>query len=384
MWQPLTGDELVALIRRVFQPGPADQTLALLVDLPDEATPDTADWAARRALVQHWRAELAPLARHLGLRVRLLAYRNVGANNAPLPDVAWELDGPLPTRAEELDPAGGLPFARLFAEIPLWLAPTQFSATAPLKLAARSHPLRGATMPGFSEAMIPALRLDYGTIERRVARLKGWLDEAERAELELHVDGTPYRLDLDLRHRHGHASSGCFPAAGQVGNLPSGEAYVVPYEGELDHDRSRSQGELPVQLGDDVVVYTILENRAVAVRGEGEAAKREAGLIAAEPGYANLAELGLGVLSDLGLKPIGELLLDEKLGLHVAFGRSDHFGGVTGPAQFSAPHKAVHLDRVYLPETQPRVHVARVDLVLDDGRGTIELMRDGAYSVALD
>lgn len=384
MSQPLTGDELVALIRRVFQPRPADTALAFVVDLPDAATPDTPDWAARRRLVQHWIEQLRPLEGNLGLRLRLVAYRNVGANNAPLPELAWEIEGPLPAHADLLEPARGVPFARLFAEIPLWLAPTQFSATAPLKLAARTHPLRGATMPGFSEAMIPALRLDYGTIERRVNRLKGWLDDAERAELELHADGTAYRLELDLRHRHGHASSGCFPVAGQVGNLPSGEAYIVPYEGEFDHDRSRSQGELPVQLGHDVVVYTIRENRAVAVRGEGETAAREARLIVEEPGYANLAELGLGVLSDLGVKPIGELLLDEKLGLHVAFGRSDHFGGITGPGQFSTPAKAVHLDRVYLPETQPRVRVARVDLILDDGRGTIELMRDGAYSVALD
>jgi leucyl aminopeptidase (aminopeptidase T) len=232
--------------------------------------------------------------------------------------------------------------------------------------------------------MVPALRLDYGTIQRRVGRLKAWLDEAEGAALEFRVDGRTYQLELDLRHRHGHASSGCFPEPGSVGNLPSGEAYIVPYEGEFGHSSSRSHGELPVQFGHEVVIYTIAENRAVAVHGEGEAARREALAIAAEPAYANLAELGLGVLADLGVKPIGELLLDEKLGLHVAFGRSDHFGGVVGPAQFSSPAKAVHLDRVYLPETQPRVHVTRVDLVLEDGGGVIPLMRDGRYAVSLD
>ena len=31
--------------------------------------------------------------------------------------------------------------------------------------------------------------------------------------------------------------------------------------------------------------------------------------------------------------PIGVVLLDEKLGLHLAFGRSEHFGGQVGPAQ---------------------------------------------------
>lgn len=381
----LTGEELVALIRRVFQPGAADRTLAFLVDLPDDTTPDTPDWAARRALVTDWLRLLRPLANHLGLATTLVAYRNVGANNAPFPPTAWVLAGDtLPDHVEALATDPSRPFEQLFDEISLWLAPTRFSATAPLKLAARTHALRGATMPGFTAAMVPALRLDYGTIQRRVGRLKAWLDEAEGAVLEFKVDDRTCELVLDLRHRHGHASSGCFPEPGSVGNLPSGEAYIVPYEGEFDHSSSLSRGELPVQFGDEVVIYTIAENRAVAVRGEGEAARREALAITAEPAYANLAELGLGVLADLGVKPIGELLLDEKLGLHVAFGRSDHFGGMVGPAQFSSPEKAVHLDRVYLPETQPRVHVTRVDLVLEDGRGIIPLMRDGRYAVSLD
>jgi hypothetical protein len=41
------------------------------------------------------------------------------------------------------------------------MAPTQYSATAPLKNAARKFNLRAATMPGFSPAMIPTLKIDY-------------------------------------------------------------------------------------------------------------------------------------------------------------------------------------------------------------------------------
>ena len=58
----------------------------------------------------------------------------------------------------------------------------------------------------------------------------------------------------------------------------------------------------------------------------------------------------------------GEVLLDEKLGLHIAFGRSEHFGGQVGPAQFSRPEAVVHQDRVYVPAIQPRLVAARVDL----------------------
>jgi phosphoribosylaminoimidazole-succinocarboxamide synthase len=33
----------------------------------------------------------------------------------------------------------------------------------------------------------------------------------------------------------------------------------------------------------------------------------------------------------------------EKLGLHIAFGRSDHFGGQVGAAKFSKPEEVVHV-----------------------------------------
>ena len=134
-----------------------------------------------------------------------------------------------------------------------------------------------------------------------------------------------------------------------------------------------------MQFGNEVVIYEIERNSAVRVTGSGAAARREAEHIAREPAYGNIAELGLGVLSDFGVKPCGSLLLDEKLGLHIAFGRSDHFGGRVGAAQFSRPEEVVHIDRVYLPSVQPMVHVRRVDL---RGPGTeIPLMRDNRFVV---
>ena len=165
-----------------------------------------------------------------------------------------------------------------------------------------------------------------------------------------------------------------------AGNLPSGEAYIVPYEGERPGDPSRTQGTMPVQFGAEIVRYRIEGNVAVAVLSEGPAAKAEAEHLQREPAYGNLAELGLGVLAAFGVKPVGEILLDEKLGLHLAFGRSDHFGGQVGPAQFSSPGAVIHIDRVYVPETQPDVQVLAVDLIMPD-RSTVALMRDGAYSV---
>jgi leucyl aminopeptidase (aminopeptidase T) len=310
-------------------------------------------------------------------------YRNVHANNADLPTTAVVHEGgPLPADAAGLT-GTPLAFDELFRTYRILIAPTQFSATAPLKMAARAHGFRAATMPGFAPSMIPALRLDYGVIGRRCDRFKKLLDDAVRCDLVFAVGDRRHELTLDLRHRTATASGGVFPSPGTAGNVPSGETYIVPYEGEHAGDPSGTRGELPVQLGDEVVLYRVEANRAVEVLSRGPTSEAEARRLAEEPAYGNLAELGLGVLADFGLQPTGELLLDEKLGLHIAFGRSEHFGGQVGPKQFSRPEKVVHIDRVYTDSIQPKVLIAAAVLTTSDGR-KLDLMRDGRYVVALD
>ncbi|MBN1939569.1 MAG: hypothetical protein JW843_08280, partial [Candidatus Aminicenantes bacterium] len=188
-----------------------------------------------------------------------------------------------------------------------------------------------------------------------------------------------YRMHFDLRHRTAHASTGRFPEPATAGNLPSGEAYIVPYEGEKKAE-SRTAGVLPVEIGGEVVLYRIEKNRAVAVESAGPTSQAEIEYLHREPAYGNLAELGFGVLADFGLQPVGEVLLDEKLGLHVAFGRSEHFGGIVGPKDFSSPAAVIHLDRIYIPETQPRVTAAEVVLVQPRGK-KVPIMKDGRFII---
>ena len=373
----MTAAELSALVSRVFQPTPDDARLGVMIDLPDGKVPDDASWAARRAIAAEWVELLAGAGE--GYETSLLLYPNVHTNNGDLPARCWiHPGGPVPSTAAELDSAASVPMDAVFDTFPMLLALTKFSSTAPLKVAARRHPMRAATMPGFSAEMIPALRIDYAEVNRRVDVLKALLDRATGADLVFRHAGGEDRLHLDLRHRTAHASGGLLPKRGVAGNLPSGESYVVPYEGEVEGDPSRSAGVLPVQFGTEVVRYRIERNRAVEVLTRGPESDREASLLAREPAYANLAELGLGVLAAFGVKPVGAVLLDEKLGLHIAFGRSEHFGGQVGPSAFSSPEAVVHIDRVYVPETQPDVVPQSVDLLLDDGT-TVALMRDGEF-----
>ncbi len=379
----LSANELLDLVRRVFRPRPDDTGVAVLVDLPHTAAEDSASWRERRSMAAEWARELAAVEHELQLPVRLYLYPAVGQNNADLPERAWPHVGPPPPDARGLTGAGE-PLAVILDSSSIILAPTQYSATAPLKVLAPEHGFRAATMPGFSRPMIPALRLDYGEVNRRVHLIKAHLDVADEAALVFAVDGVAEaRLTLDLRHRTAHASGGLLHEPGTAGNLPSGESYIVPYEGEVAGDPSRSRGDLPVQLGEDVVTYRIEANRAVSVTGEGATAQREAERLATEPAYGNLAELGLGVLGGMGVEPVGEILLDEKLGLHIAFGRSDHFGGAVGPGDFSSPSAVVHQDRVYLPRLQPRIRVVAADLRIGGGE-IVPLIRDDVWVLRLE
>lgn len=381
----LNEKDLVNLVRSVFPGHPEDRALGVLVDVPGDQARDNPDWRRRRAIAEDWAALLRAGAGSVPLdSVRLIAYPDVGSNNADLPEDCYVVERGLPAEASGLTAkASRSTFEEVFAKTPLFLALTEYSTTAPLKNAAKRHQFRAATMPGFSESMIPALRVDYGEVGRRVAVLKARLDRAEAAEVEFVKDGRePYRMVFDLRYRTAHESAGRFPKKGVAGNLPSGEAYIVPYEGEKG-EPSLTRGELPVEISGEVLTFAVEANRALAVRPAatlGPAWKEEADRLRREPAYGNMAELGFGVLGDFGIGPVGEILLDEKLGLHVAFGRSDHFGGRIGPSDFSRPEEVIHLDRIYIPATQPRIAVHSVVLRYPDGEDEI-IMSDGRYRI---
>jgi len=378
----LDTDDLVRLVQRVFRPRDDDRGLAVLVDLPGGNLPDHAGWESRRVMAADWQARLASERATLGLEaVDLVLYPNAQRNNADLPPQAVVYaGGELPRAASEI--GDGLEsFEEIFRRYQILLAVTELSATAPLKLNAPKFGFRAATMPGFTAEMIPALKLDYEEINRRCEELKTALDRAEAALIRFRSNEHEYDLTLDLRFRQATASGGLIREPGMAGNLPSGETYIVPYEGERAGEISRTAGTLPLQLDGELLHYRIEANQVAEVLGDGPVAARERAEMQAEPGYRNVAELGLGLLAGYGIRPTGELLLDEKLGLHIAFGRSDHFGGQVGAKDFSSPDKVVHIDRVYIPEVQPAVQVLSVDLRLagESGPVTTPLMRDGDY-----
>lgn len=383
MTNKLSNPELVQLIKTVFHPlSTKDKNLAILVDLPDSKNPDNEKWQMRRQIAYNWRQMLEASMHELDLdNVSVICFRNSGRQNADLPEKGvivrhppneWDLE-----KLQAKEPFVNL--QGLLSQQNIILAPTEFSATAPLKFLSKKVGFRAATMCGFSPEMIPALRLDWNEVARRVHIVKEMLDESISAEITFLVDDSRiHSLFLDLRFRTAHASTGLLPISGTAFNLPSGESYIVPYEGELDLP-SLSAGVMPIQFDDEIVCYQIKENRAVEILSHGPQSIKEVQKLEQEPAGGNIAELGVGVLRELGIKPIGETLLDEKLGLHIAFGRSDHFGGAVGAEQYNDPANMEHFDWIYIPEMQPRIQVKsillktdnREKLILENGRFTI-------------
>ncbi len=367
------------LLKSVFALRDREQALTFLVDLPDGKLHDNAQWADRRRIAAEWYTILSENSKRLPFStIMLCTYPNVGTNNNELPQS-------ITLAADTAGEGGWFPGETVLLESMLRassvvLAPTELSATAPLKNLAKQFDFRGATLPGFSREMIPALALDYEKIHARVMQLTSRLDRATSARVCFQVEGTQHVLLLDLRYRGAHASGGLMRENGIVANLPSGEAYIVPYEGERSNDTSHTAGTLPVQFEDEIVLFRVEGNKAVEVTSSGKASELEREKLLAEPAYGNIAELGLGVLGEWGVNAVGSILLDEKLGLHIAFGRSEHFGGITAPTSFRNAKNVIHLDFVYVPSSQPRIEVEDVVLMYTEGQSET-IMVKGKYTV---
>jgi hypothetical protein len=378
MIKNLSFDELMRLFRSVFGLKSAEEELTILVDLPDENVPDTDAWHDRRRIAGEWYGHLLQNSRKTPFSdINLCTYNNVGSNNIDLPPVVKKVNEFLGDAS--LGSGMLVSLDEVLASSSIVISLAELSATAPLKMFAKKFQFRGASMPGFLRSMIPTLSIDYEKVHARVVEFKERMEKADSVRIKLSTDGRTYESVYDLRFRPAHASGGLMREPGVVANLPSGEAYITPYEGEQKNEPSRTSGLLPVQFEDEVVIYRIENNRAIDVLTSGSWSENEKAKLKEEPAYGNIAEVGIGVLGEWGVKAVGSTLLDEKLGLHIAFGRSEHFGGVTSPSSFNNPKNVIHIDRVYVPSVQPKISVEEVTFVYPDSEETV--MTNGKYVV---
>jgi hypothetical protein len=359
--------DLESLILDVFDPSPGERVL-VMIDVPQGVAGDNASaWYMRRGMAHRWHASLEEMSADHGFEVLpMLKYAATGAHSGPLPETG-KMGGKTVLIEDVLGRAN------------IVLALTEYSATAPLIEATNRHPeLRVASMPTVSESMEQtALAADYGEVAIKVRVLQERLDRASGSFVEF---STGEAMFFDLRHRHAEADDGQLHAdepGARVINLPSGEAYIVPYEGEIEGDPSLTEGTIPFLCENEMILLEVEGNRVVNVVGEGGCAKGIREFLEVDDARRNIAELGLGCNDKAVIT--GNVLEDEKVqGMHWAFGLSEALGGTVGIDDFSDPSHALHWDIVY--PTGGAIEVNSLVLLYEDG-STEEIMVEGQYTL---
>ena len=357
--------DLLKLLTDVFDPQ-AGEVVAVACDLPAALGDDTAAWQERRAMAAEWQRGFSALGRGRGFTTRpLLTFRSTGANGADLPETCSVVGQTVPLRDTLLG-----------STLAVFL--TEYSATAALDgLCRMKEDFRAASMPGVEKRMEKtALAADY----REVARRCRILEDALRGAVTLDVAfSTGHRCSFDLRFRKAEVDDGMLPRfkrGDRVINLPSGETFIVPYEGEEAGSRSLTAGSIPVRQGQELMTFLVEENRILKVEGNGPAARGMRAFFAADPARTNVAEVAFGC--NEWAQVTGNVLEDEKAGFHWAYGRSDHLGGTVGVTAFIQPEMVVHQDIVYAKGNP--IQVAEATAVRPDG-GKTRIIRNGAYVV---
>jgi Thermophilic metalloprotease (M29) len=359
---------LPKLFSDTFDPQPGETAL-VLIDTPHGVISDTPAWERRRAMAQRWHDALSELGRRRGFQVLALAsFPATGSHNAQLPELGWLGNVPLPLNS-------------LAEMATLLLALTQFSASAPLIGWTQRFPqLRVASLPMVAPEMeATALAADYAQVARSCARLRDRLAAADCAQIIFSNGDT---LTLDLRYRTPRVDDGQLrpdKPPPRLVNLPGGEAYTAIYEGERAGDPSATYGVLPVEWRGEVVRLEIDHNQVTDVLGRTEAAVDLRAVLALDSARRNVAELGLGC--NPNARVWGNVLEDEKAGPHIALGRSEHLGGVTGPSAFEDPRHIWHHDFVYARAST--IHMAELTLTNRHGAAD-QLVLDGHYVKELE
>ncbi|HVF70795.1 MAG TPA: hypothetical protein VM940_04225 [Chthoniobacterales bacterium] len=359
--------DLRKLFIDVFNPEPGE-TAAVFVDMPHGALTDTDAWRERREMAERWHAALSDLGKERDFTVLpLVRFEATGMNNGPLP--ANGMQDSRPVVLEELSKRSTL-----------ILAMTEYSASAPLIGWTRRMPqLRAASMPRVAPQMeATALAADYAQVARSCERLRKRLAAAERAEIEF---SSGDRFVFDFRFRIAEVDDGQLHRNApepRLINLPSGETFTAAYEGERGAE-SLTSGILPVPFEGEIVRLRVEKNRVEEVTGEGAAAMRFREFLFADNGRRNVAELGLGC--NPKARVWGNVLEDEKAGPHIALGRCEHLGGVTGPDAFSDPRHIWHEDFVYARESP--IQIRKLELVDETGKREM-LFSNGSYAPELE
>jgi hypothetical protein len=335
----------------IFDPK-EDEKIVLLYDVPTRSIKDNQKWRERRGLVDTWYMLCSDLTEKKGCSIEKMGVPATGAMNGDLSDDVI-------TRLKKYQ---------------IIIAMTEFSMTSSLVSLVKDHSerIRCASMPLAEERMMDTVfAMDYTEVKYRAHWIKKLLEKAEYAYIEFSTDDS---LEIDIRNRHAGADDGDCTYPGACINLPSGEGFIAPYEGVLDEQKrfgkSRTEGILPLVVENEILRCEIKENHIVDLKGPVEAKSRLKTFFDQGLNRRNIAELGIGC-NPLA-RITGNVIEDEKVGVHIAYGTSRHLGGrITSD---------LHQDIVYAKDCL--VYADSVRLSFAD-RNPLDLVKDAEVQYRL-
>jgi aminopeptidase len=216
--------------------------------------------------------------------------------------------------------------AELMKMVDVVLCPTSKSLThTDSRRAASAKGVRVGTLPGVTEEiMIRCMNADYSKIAQRTFALCKLLEKASTVRVTAPA-GTD--VTMPIKGRTAHSSSGLFREKGQWGNLPTGEAYLAPVEGQSEGVVVVDGSMAMVGMVKTPIRILVKKGYAEDITG-GEEAQRLIALLEPHGKDARtVAEFGIGTNDKAILT--GIILEDEKVmgTIHIAFGDNKSMGG---------------------------------------------------------
>jgi len=216
---------------------------------------------------------------------------------------------------------------------------------------------RFASLPHFDPEMFhTSMTVNWNELADRTARLVAAVNSAEWIRVT-----TPNGTDMMIckQGRQAEGDDGLLTAPGSFGNLPAGEAYLAPLEGN-------SYGTMVLEWGptrklDEPLRLIVEKGVVVNIEGNDQHRQKLEAKFAENTNCRNIAELGIGT-NDKAKRPDNVLEAEKILGtIHIALGDNSGFGG-----KVSAPF---HEDYVFYRPTLTTIMAdGREQIVIDDGR----------------
>lgn len=348
--------DLYRLLDTVFKPKKGEK-VAVLIDLEDPTgVRDLAFLQQDGHSIQKMAHEHFYLGLKNGVMEKLgltggelYCYKMTEGSNLDLEDEAYAPDGRVLSFEKDIYP-----------NYDILLCISTNSATAPLTASAKIHNFRGATMHGLNEIILNSgLSVDYDEVSKRAERLRQGMSNADAIEIDFMIKGKEYQLRIELNGQEAQKSHGICRVAPDIANLPAGEVYYVPTNGE---------GHFPMKLEDgSIALLTVKGARVVEaefIEGNPETVKEFDARVKSDHATGFLGELGFGT----ELYPIADHdIQDEKAfgTFHVATGRNDHLGGDITTDKFKQKKNATHDDILFSPHKTPEIDAPTVRLYKD-------------------